>query len=244
MTMPTPLPFSAILGRIPGYRHFVLKRADRLPATAASDVLLTRWVTRDPDHLALRLRHALGAHHQGCHQEALRRWDAIRAHWPDEAFAWSGSASNLRELGRSSEAKAVIDEALRRFPEDLITLSEAIRVHHNLRDVTAVLALSAEMVRVDPEQPQWRRDHFDRLLEGMHLAQASALLDGADADDPLFAVCKPLLALRRGDEAAAEAMLRAFLEAPDRGGRTQLLAAALSRKLRHPTEAYVLLTHL
>ena len=110
----------------------MLRRADRLKEASEVEAFLSRWVARDPAHLALRLRHAFSAHHAGRYDEALRRWNDIRARWPDTAIAWTGSASNLRELGRPHEGREIIVEALRRFPSDLVLISEAIRICERL----------------------------------------------------------------------------------------------------------------
>ena len=107
MTMPPSSLLFAILRRISGYRRLVLRQADRLTASVEADIQLSRWVARDPDHLALRWRHALEAHHRGLYAEALQRWNAIRARWPDEAFGaaaprtFASSAESTR-LGSSS----------------------------------------------------------------------------------------------------------------------------------------------
>ena len=245
--LPLPLhPFS-LLNRVLGTRRLVLSRANRLTETVEIEAFLSRRVARDPDHLPLRLRHAFSAHHAGRFGDALARWNAIRSRWPDVAIAWCGSASNLRELGRTHEALVVIAEARHRFPDDLVTISEALRIHDNLGDTAAALALSAEMLRLDPSRPQWRRDLFDRLLAAERLDDAAALLEvqGA-ADDPHFIVCRVLLVLHRGDAAAAEAMLERIASLDAGGGEliAQLRQGAVGRKLRHPTEACLLLTHL
>jgi tetratricopeptide (TPR) repeat protein len=50
--------------------------------------------------------------------EALRRWGALRARFPDQLIGVLGQAEALRELGRVADADVVLTEATEKFPPD------------------------------------------------------------------------------------------------------------------------------
>ncbi len=182
-----------------------------------------------------QLQQAFAAHHAGRYDEAATLWDAVRARWPDTPIAWCGSAANRRELGRLHEARAIIADARRRFPADLVTITEAIRIHDAFGDAEAALQLSAAMVRLDPSCATWRLGHFDRLLAADRTEDAAAALEASPRDGG-WQLRAALLALRRGDRPR----VRALLDAMGAGRADAIAEAAAGLQLRHPAESLVL----
>jgi tetratricopeptide (TPR) repeat protein len=77
---------------------------------------------------------ALLAHHRRDWAEALRRWDAARTRFPDQAVAYVLAAVALRETGRLSDAESLLGEARGRFPNDPGAAIEYAWIAHFRRD--------------------------------------------------------------------------------------------------------------
>lgn len=213
-----------------------------------ADRLLSAGIARKPDNFELRLQHAYSAHNSARYAEAVARWDDIRARWPDHAMAWSASASNRRELGRIDEAKDLIEQALARFPTDLIAVSEATRIFDRVGDPERSLALSDALMRLDPRQPLWRRNHLSRLIALARFEDAAALLDEtseADRTHAELAIGAVLIALRRADWAGAQRGLENYAPRGAEPTHHQAVrSAAFERALHQPEEARILWAHL
>jgi hypothetical protein len=76
--------------------------------------------------------------------EALRRWERVRAEFPDEPQGYLGAAYALRETGRSREADAVLTSA-----ETLL-----IRAREAGRDDDALLRLELAVSRSKASQAE------------------------------------------------------------------------------------------
>ena len=244
--------FTSLLPLLPGWERSVLRNADRLVALShreEADEMLSRCIATAPGSLPLALRHAFCAHDAGLYAEAAGRWDRVRSRWPDVPIAWCGSASNRRELNSVHEAREIIDEALRLFPEDRIAISEALRIYQVLRDGEGLLRLSASMMRLDPGCDQWRLDHFDRLLEANREGEAAELLPPRQdrrAVEAAWTMRGVRLAIRRREALAAEDMLQ-WLASPTRLDvplATAVRTFAMGLDVRYPGEALVFWTHL
>ncbi len=251
--MPTPLRRLATrFLSSPARKAHRLSRAERLVAGSRfveADRLLASWIAREPNDFDLRLHYAFSAHNSARYADALTRWTHIRTTWPQCAMGWSASASNLRELDRVDEARHVIEQALLRFPTDLIAITEAIRIFDRSGDVARSLALGDELMRLDPRQPAWRKQQFERYMAQRRFDEAAKLLDEASdagVDDRGLAFGTALIALRRGDFTTAERSLQTYAP-PGDAGQNQIDAirtVALDRRLHHPEESRILWVHL
>ncbi len=84
--------------------------------TAAEDVLRA-GLARFPGQASLLMDHARLAQQRGDHAEAARRWSAVRAARPDAIEAYTGEAVALRRMQRQQDARLLLEEAARRFPD-------------------------------------------------------------------------------------------------------------------------------
>lgn len=207
--------------------------------------MLSRLLARHPDRIDVRLSYAFCAHNSGRYEDALARWQDVRARWPDHAFAWTAAAANARELGRLEEARGIIAAALVRFPDDLIAMSEAVRVHDRSGEPLRGLELAAAMARVDPCNAEWDRQLFDRLLAAGRLDEAADRSTLTTLTDAEAALRRARIALRRGQSDEARRLLRATTERGiESNVAEEMRRVATDLKLHHPQESLVLWRHL
>jgi tetratricopeptide (TPR) repeat protein len=76
-----------------------------------AEVLLTDATRRFPSSLPIAMAWAFSASQRQDWPEALRRWERVRAEFPNEPQGYLGFANALRETGRSEEADAVLASA-------------------------------------------------------------------------------------------------------------------------------------
>jgi tetratricopeptide (TPR) repeat protein/MoaA/NifB/PqqE/SkfB family radical SAM enzyme len=164
----------------------VLRRADTQIAAIAP-----RAVPQTAEQLA---RAASAAMEQRDWDEAIHRWEAVRANTADRADSYIGASHALREIRRLDEAEALSREAIARFPDspDARTAhawvamtredwDEALRRWEAARD----LAPDRADVYVWPAHALWRAGRFDEAdamsREGLarHPGDADALTQHA-----------------------------------------------------------------
>lgn len=230
---------------------WLLTRKSRLRRQAARHIASSRFAEADdllgiaigrwPDDLGFRFQSATCAHNAGRYADALLRWDYIRSRWPHCAMAWSGSAANSRELGKVWRARDIIDEAVGRFPTDVIALSEAMRIYDRLGQTTRSLQLSAETIRLRPRYPPAWTEHFARLLNTAQIREAAALLERAPkhfaADLALF---RARVALRERNWAEAEDLIELFLIPRSLDKAEKVHQTSLHAKTLYPHESLFL----
>lgn len=210
-----------------------------------AEAQLSDAVERWPNDFDVRLQHAFCAHNSGRYDDALERWDRIRAQWPECAMAWSGSACNARELGRLEEARSIIAEAHRRFPTDLIALSEGIRIYDQLRASDRSIALLTEIVRLAPEHLGWRRDCCDRLLGAGRIDEAIGYLREVPAAADDLALCRARIAMIEGSWDRADGYLQSYLpdEQSDQARVDEVRRVASMMVLHEPQKSCLLYGH-
>ena len=98
-----------------------LREAGRLDE---AEMLLAAGIEAFPGDAGLRIEHAATAARRGDWAEAARRWDEVRARFPDHPASYTGAAQALRAERRFAEADAILHEALDRFPRDPAVRSE------------------------------------------------------------------------------------------------------------------------
>jgi tetratricopeptide (TPR) repeat protein len=96
-----------------------------------AETTLAEAIERFPRDLAAQIDYARLAETRRDRAEALRRWDAVRRAFPDQAAGYTGAAVLLREERRFEEAEALLAEAAERFPDDArLDLDRAMLAHH------------------------------------------------------------------------------------------------------------------
>jgi tetratricopeptide (TPR) repeat protein len=101
-----------------------------LGRSSEADAVLTAALERFPTHAPIAVEYARVAHRQSNWPEALRRWEAVTARFPDNADGISGVGVALQLLGRFEEAESVLAAALERFQSDVQIAVEYARVAH------------------------------------------------------------------------------------------------------------------
>lgn len=176
-----------------------------------ADDFIEKCLRARPDDRQLMLAHAFSAHNSGRFSDAVIRWNALQARDPENPFAWSGAASNLRELGHVDQARVEIEDALSRFPDDLIAITEAIRIADRQgRDETA-LSLWKRASELEPNDIKWTAGVFARLLNQSRVDEAVVFAEGLDvardAFSPILRALAGLSALRRDDWVSARDLI-------------------------------------
>src|SRR4051794_10431068 len=105
----------------------------RARGTGRALLLQAAKLLRDPGPL---VEWALTAHHRRDWAEALKRWNAVRANFPDSGNAYSLGAAALRELGRLDEAEDLLRDAFERSPPDFSLFVERARIAEMRGDMT------------------------------------------------------------------------------------------------------------
>ena len=141
-----------------------------------ADRMLERGLGAFPDDRTLLYEHAMSAHNSGRYTLAITRWEHALRIAPDIAMCFCGLAANLRETGQLDRAQTIIDEAERRFPEDLVVVSEAARIAdaRGLDDVA--LGHWARAVVSSNPTPDWFQGQAQALLRLGRLPEADAAL--------------------------------------------------------------------
>lgn len=111
LTSPDTVDILLGLGDFDGLEAFTLDGAKRFP--------------KQPHY---QEGYALGAERRRDFAEAARRWAVVRKKFPHRKFGYVNAVGCLRELGRLDEAEAVLAQALRLMPEDMVVLLEWGRV--------------------------------------------------------------------------------------------------------------------
>jgi tetratricopeptide (TPR) repeat protein len=84
-----------------------------------AEALLSEAIERFPAEPRPRIEWALLAHARRDWLEAVRRWELVRAQFPDEAAAYAFGAAGLRELDRYEEAETLLDAGRECFPDNI-----------------------------------------------------------------------------------------------------------------------------
>jgi tetratricopeptide (TPR) repeat protein len=81
-----------------------------------SEEILLQGSLRFPSSSEIATNHGWIANTRRDWQEAVRRWDSVRARFPESPSGYSGGGAALRELGRFEEAEAVLLAGMERLP--------------------------------------------------------------------------------------------------------------------------------
>jgi len=99
-----------------------------------AEAVIAAGLIRFPDNSELLGGYCWQAHHRHDWPEAARRWALFRERFPDLATGYATGSVALREAGRLDEAEAVLQEGLRRHPENAEMVGNFAWVAHARRD--------------------------------------------------------------------------------------------------------------
>lgn len=102
--------------RVEGYREAADALAEH-GRTGEAEQLIAEGLRRMPEASALWHGHARIAERAGDMEEALRRWEAVRVHFPGEPAGFLRSAEAMVKAGHAADAETLIRQARDFFPE-------------------------------------------------------------------------------------------------------------------------------
>jgi capsular polysaccharide biosynthesis protein/predicted Zn-dependent protease len=137
----------------------------------AAETAFAAAVEQFPGDVWAAHNHAGMAARRGDWPEALRRWEAIREHFPEHAAAAVGAAEALQMLGQVDETENLLAEAVERFP----SYYWAAASHANL---------ASQRRRWDEAARRWDivLQRFPHDVAG-HIGKAETLLSAGRYDD-------------------------------------------------------------
>lgn len=167
-----------------------------------ADRMLERGLGAFPDDPDLLYQYAMAAHNCGRYQVAIARWQRALAATPEIPMCHCGLAANLRETGQPERAQAIIDAALKTFPDDLDVIAEAARIEDARERFERSLALWSRAARSPHPSHDWLQGEAQALLRLGRPIEAASALAAARArfpDDPGLLGVEALLAMEQGD---------------------------------------------
>lgn len=185
----------------------------KLRRRGEADRVLKQGLSRSPDSVDLLIQDALLSNQAGNHAEAFDKWERIKDRHPDCATAWKDGAASARVLNRTEVATDLIEEAMRRFPDDLRIVEEAARIADRRRDSAAGLLLWKRLVGASRHNPDYVQGYAYNLVMSGRFAEADAILDRAMKRFPTkrgFFATKGMLAMAREDWDGALAIWEKF----------------------------------
>ena len=97
---------------------------------SAAEILLAEILDRFPGESSALVALAQIAQQSGRWQEALRRWETVVGECPGIVDGYVGAAQVLNELGRFADSQAVLQPAVRKFPESIAAASLSAWTEH------------------------------------------------------------------------------------------------------------------
>lgn len=224
--------------------RLTLWRAERLKSRGypeQADDLLGRGLARDPANVALATAYAISAQGAARFAEAFSRWSTLRGMRPDLALPLRGMASSAREQSKLAEARDLIAEARRRFPDDLEIMAEAARLALRFGDHDGALPLWQRLCASRDPQPDWLVMHVQTLLFLHQLDEATVALDAARRLQPDFRGVEALagtIAAAKQDWDAAISIWETYRERhPDDQAGWEHLGRAIAQKQQEAVDA-------
>ncbi len=140
---------------------------------AAADMVLTHGTAEFPADIEMALGHADVARIRGDNAEALSRFEAFHARFPQHLAGYVCVVGLLREAGRCAEALVRLREGLRLFPNRRELLREGIWISRQIGRSAEAELFAATLRRRFPEDP-------DGWVLGAMLARESGWFDAAE----------------------------------------------------------------
>ena len=130
------------------------------------------------------IEHAWVAHIAHDWPEATRRWQTVRARFPDQVVGWTSGAVSLRECRRFDEADSVLEEAMRRMPQEQAPVIEYAWLASARRDWVEAIRRWATVRERFPGAAEGYIRGAAAHSELWQYEEAEALLRGAETDRP------------------------------------------------------------
>jgi tetratricopeptide (TPR) repeat protein len=134
--------------------------------------------------------------------EALRRWESVRANFPDGWHGFVGQAEALRELGRIAEADIVLTEATEKFPREEWPLINFARIAMARGNWEEALRRWETAIQYFSNNTSTYAGKAETLSKLGRFDEAEAVYDLAVSrfpDDALLAHAQATLAVHRGN---------------------------------------------
>ena len=148
------------------------------------EALLEAARTAHPDDPRLATVYALAAHSRGLYREAVDRWNQARRIGAAEPFAASCLAANLRMLGEYSAAQSLVDDALVRYPDDIMALTEAARLAQDRNCPQAAADLWHRAITRAKPHADWLQGYGQSLFFAGEVDRAARVLASARRQHP------------------------------------------------------------
>ncbi len=124
--------------------------------TDAALLAFQRAVQSAPDHPGMRRRLAWLLLDEGRRAEAKPHFEVLASRFPGERDHWVGLIVTLLQLESFSEAAAASEQALARFPQDLLLLKlKAEALMSRPQTAPEAVRVYDELIRRDSLNPQW-----------------------------------------------------------------------------------------
>lgn len=94
----------------------------------AAEALMNEGLLKKPGESRFAIGLAETARAKGDFETAVQRWSAVRSRFPGLMQGYALGVEALRDLGRLSEAEALVQETMRRFPEEILGFMEHARL--------------------------------------------------------------------------------------------------------------------
>ncbi len=174
--------WAALRAKHPDDSGSYLREAQDLQAAGLPEragAVLDEALRRFPADAKLLVLAARLAQQRGLSALALKRWDAVISADPGLVEGYLGAAQCLNELGRFADAQAVLQPALRRFPQSAELAAMNAWIAHYLADFAGAAALWGEVRSRFPDHAVGYTGAVTSLLPLGRVAEATALMEQA-----------------------------------------------------------------
>jgi len=195
-----------------------------------SETMATEALSRFPENLDVLVQQSWIAMRRNRWDEAVRRWETVRARAPDRLDGYLWATHALWNLGRLEEAEAMAAEATHRFPRNADIAIERAWVAVQRGDWQAALARWKQVLAIQPDHREAQARSIQAMRVLGQLAEAEAAAAQAIArfpDDPDLLVEHIWVAADRDDWPVMASRLEAARESLSQAGIYQATSEAL-----------------
>jgi tetratricopeptide (TPR) repeat protein len=197
----------------------------------AADTVLTEGQLRCPNEPPVFFEHARLAEARRNWDEAARRWEVARSHFPTHVATFTGQAAAMRELGKLDESEGLMAAASAQFPNNTDLLHDLGRLAERRRNWSEAAGIWRRFIALDPNK-WWSYTALAGALREQQLWDAgeAVLVEGQErcpGEQPVFFDHARFAEMRRNWEEAARRWELAGARFPDHWASYTGRAAAL-----------------